>query len=128
MNDKQNEIEKNEIDPKEEKREEVFEKLKYEFIEEQRLIGRFYDFCSQYHNFEYDEMGINMEEGEDILRKTNVIKDKILNRASEKLLYIFENVEINTIANIISFDLDTKEYQYKVVLEVMSDSFNLEVI
>lgn len=116
-----------EIEEQEKLKDEVFEKLKDALLEEKRLIGRFYDFCEEHTHFEYDELGMNMEEGEDILRKTDKIRDKFLSSIEEKLLYIFENVETNTLTRIITFDLDTKEIQYKVILEVFEDSFNLEI-
>jgi len=108
-------------------KDEVFEKLKIALLDEKRLIKRFCDFCEEYTNFEYDEMGMNMEEGEDILRKTNKIRDKFLNSIEEKLLYIFENIETNPLTRIVIFDLDAKEYQYKVIIEFFEDSFNLEI-
>ena len=115
------------IDENEEHRNEVFENLKIELIEQKRLLARFCTFCEEHNNFEYDEMGMNMEEGEDILRMTNKIRDKFLAVIEEKLLYIFQNTATNTLTHIITFDLDTKENQYKVVIEVLEDSFNLEV-
>ena len=115
------------IDKNEEHRNEVFENLKIALIEQKRLLARFCTFCEEHNNFEYDEMGMNMEEGEDILRMTNKIRDKFLASIEEKLLYIFQNVETNTLTHIVSFDLDAKENQYKVVIEVLEDSFNLEV-
>jgi len=115
------------IDEKSELKDEVFENLKIAILEEKRLLGRFYEFSCEHGNFEYDEMGMNMEEGDEVLRKADKIRDKFLNNIQEKLLYIFENVETNTLTNMVSFDLDTKEYQFKVVLEVLNDSFNLEV-
>ena len=116
------------IDENEEDRSEVFENLKIALIEQKRLLARFCDFCEEHNNFEYDEMGMNMEEGEDILRMTNKIRDKFLASIEEKLLYIFQNVETNTLTHIVSFDLDAKENQYKVVIEVLEDSFNLEIL
>ena len=115
------------IDENEEHRNEVFENLKIALIEQKRLLARFCTFCEEHNNFEYDEMGMNMEEGEDILRMTNKIRDKFLAVIEEKLLYIFQNTATNTLTHIITFDLDTKENQYKVVIEVLEDSFNLEV-
>ena len=109
------------------RRDEVFENLKIALIEEKRLLGRFSSFCEEHNNFEYDEMGMNMEEGENILRMTNKIRDKFLAQIQEKLLYIFENPETNTLTHIITFDLDTKENQFKIIIEVLEDSFNLEV-
>lgn len=110
-----------------EQRDEVFENLKIALIEEKRLLGRFSTFCEEHNNFEYDEMGMNMEEGEEILRMTNKIRDKFLATIEEKLLYIFQNVETHTLTHMITFDLDAKENQYKVIIEVLENSFNLEV-
>jgi len=108
-------------------KDEVFSQLSATLIEEKRLIKRFYDFCDEYNNFEFDEMGLNMDEADDILRKTNKIRDLFLSNIEEKLLFIFNNVESNTLTRIITLDLDTKENNFKVVIEVMSDSFNLEL-
>ncbi len=121
------ELEENLISPRDELKDEIFDKLKLAFMEEKRLLGRFYEFSNEHGSFEYDEMGMNMEEGDEVLRKVDKIRDKILNTIQENLLYIFENIETNTLTNIITFDLDAKEFQYKVVLEVFSDSFTLEI-
>jgi hypothetical protein len=123
----EDEIEENELNQEKNLRDEIFEKLKTSMIDEKRLIGRFYDFCEEHTNFEYDEMGMNMEEGKDILKKADKIRDKVLISIQEKLFYIFENVETNTLTNIISFDLDAREFKYRVVIEVFKDSFNLEI-
>jgi len=108
-------------------KEEVFSQLSASLIEEKRLLKRFYNFCDEYNNFEFDEMGINMDESDDVLRKTNKIRDLFLSNIEEKLLYIFNNVESNTLTRTITLDLDTKEDSFKVIIEVMSDSFNLEL-
>ncbi|MEA3553889.1 MAG: hypothetical protein U9R39_05760 [Campylobacterota bacterium] len=115
------------VDENDEQRDEVFKNLKIALVEQKRLLARFSTFCDEYNSFEYDEMGMNMEEGEDILRKTNKIRDKFLAVIEEKLLYIFQNVETHTLTHIITFALDTKDNQYKVILEVLEESFNLEV-
>ena len=115
------------FDSAEELRDEVFLELSSTLIDEKRLIKRFYDFCDDYNNFEFDEMGINMHESDNILRKMNKIRDLFLLNIKEKLLYIFDNVESNSLTRIITFDLDTSKNNYKVILEVMSDSFNLEL-
>ena len=109
-------------------RDEVFLKLSSAFLEEKRLIKRFYDFCDECNDFEYDETGENMDEPIEILRKINKIRDKFLGNIEEKYLFIFDNVETNTLARIITADLDTKEHKYKLILEIMSDSFNLEIL
>ncbi|MEA2050434.1 MAG: hypothetical protein U9O56_06875 [Campylobacterota bacterium] len=116
------------VDPRDIKKDEVFVELKNALIDEKRLLGRFIDFNSQYTYFEYDEMGINMEEADEVLVRANKIRDKLLLNIEQKLLYIFENVESNTITNIITLKLDTKEYQYNVIIEVLNDGLNLEIV
>lgn len=107
---------------------EIFEKMKLALIDEKRLLGRFIEFCKEYTGFEYDEMGENMEEADDVLRKCDKIRDKFLLNIETKLLYIFSNVKTNTLTQILTFELDTKDAQFKVILEVMPNSFNLEII
>ena len=115
------------VDKQEEIRDEVFENLKIALVDQKRLLGRFYTFCEEYSEFEYDEMGENMEEAENILRKTNKIRDKFLTIIEENLLSVFQNIQTHPLTSIITFDLDSKEYQYKVIIEVLENSFNLEV-
>lgn len=107
---------------------EVFIKLKEAFIKEERLLKRFYDFCEEYTNFEYDEQGLNMEEADDVLRKANKIRDKVLNNVELDLMFIFEDVETNSLNSMMYMNVDVKEAKFKVILEVMEDSFKLEVL
>jgi len=116
------------ISQKEKIKDEVFEKLKDQLIVEARLIKRFYQFCKEYNEFEYDEQGLNMEESDDILRKANKIRDKFLTSIEQNLLFVFENIQTNSLTSMITFDLDTREFQYKVIIEVEENSFNLEVL
>lgn len=128
MNSRRTEIVEYEIDDLEELRDEVFSKLSDALIGEKRLLKRFYDFCEEYNNFDFDELGINIDESEDLLRKANKIRDLFLFNIEEKLLYIFDNITTNTSTRMISLDLDTKESSYKVIIEVKSDNFNLELL
>ena len=95
------ELSPEELEEYEKLKDEIFEKLKDSLIEQKRLIKRFYDFCEEHTHFEYDEMGMNMEEGEDILRKTDKIRDKFLNVIQEKLLYIFNNIQTKAVVNVV---------------------------
>ena len=115
-------------DPKEEVREEVFENLKNGFMEQRRLLGRFLEFSEEHAESEFDEMGSSAEESAELLRRADKIRDKILTQIEQKYFYIFENVETNTLLNMIIFYLDAMEYQFKVILEVEKDGFNLEVV
>lgn len=108
--------------------EEFFSELSQAFKEEQRLLKRFYDFCEEYENFEYDESGINMDEADDILRKCNKIRDLILSNIEAKLLYRFDNMKTYTQKKMITANLSCKNNSFRIVTEVMSDSFNLELL
>ena len=107
---------------------EVFEKLKLSLLDEIRLLKKFKQFCIDYNDFEYDEIGMNMEESEDILRKAYKIRDKFLSTVETKCLYKFNNIETDVLTNIIKFDLESEKLQCKVKLDISEDSFNLEII
>ncbi len=109
-------------------KDEVFENLKESFIKEKRLLKRFYDFCEDYNFFEYDEMGMNMEDGETALRFVNKINEKILNNIQNDLSYKFKNIEVDTFKYKVSFILEIEQYKFTIVLEVLTDSFNLEIV
>jgi len=128
MNSRQTEISDCEIVDIEEYRDEVFSKLSDALLEEKRLMKRFYDFCEEYNNFEFDEMGINMDGADDLSRKANKIRDLLLSNVEDKLLYIFDNVESNILQKSICVDLDLPETCYKLTLEIKYDSFNLEIV
>jgi len=109
-------------------KDEVFENLKKSFIKEKRLLKRFYDFCEDYNFFEYDEMGMNMEDGETALRFVNKINDKILNNIQNDISYKFTNIKVDTFKYKVSFILEIEQYKFTIVLEVLTDSFNLEIV
>ncbi len=117
-----------ETDPKEAAREEIFENLKNGFMEQRRLLGRFLEFSEEHAESEFDEMGSSAEESAELLRRADKIRDKVLSEIEQKYFYIFENVETNTLLNMIIFYLDAMEYQFKVILEVEKDGFHLEVV
>ena len=127
MSNRRTEIIDYEIDEIEEFRDEVFSKLSDALLEEKRLMKRFYDFCEEYNNFEFDEMGINIAEADDVLRKLNKIRDLFLSNIEDKLLYIFDNIESYPLTRTISMDVDLKDSSFKVLIAVNSDSFNLEL-
>jgi hypothetical protein len=107
---------------------EVFEKLKEQLIEQERLLGRFFEFSKEHGEFEYDELGVNDEDGDEILRKAEKIRDKILTQIEQNVMFVFENVETNTLTNMISFNLEEKSEKFRVIIEVFENSFNLEIL
>lgn len=127
MNSRRTEIVDCELDDIEEYRDEVFSRLLDALLEEKRLMKRLYDFCDEYNNFEFDELGINMNEADDVLRKSNKIRDLILSNVEDKLLYIFDNIKSDPLTKTITMDLDLKESSFKVLVSVENDSFKLEL-
>ena len=123
-----NENIENDIDFRQEQIEKLFIKLKDSFIKEYKLLKRFYDFSNMYENFEYDEQGLNMDDADDILRKANKIRDKFLDNVANRLNLQFEQRVSNTLLNTISFELTKETNQFKINLELLEDSFNLEVL
>ncbi len=106
---------------------EIFEKLRESLIEEGRLVKRFYDFCLEFNSFEYDEMGMNMEEADEVLARTNKIRDKLLNNLMEHSSYKFINIKTNEVYYKILFDIMVEDDTKHCVIEADIDSFDLEV-
>jgi hypothetical protein len=116
-----------EIDPRELIRDELFENFKIALIDEKRLLKRFYDFCIAYNDFEYDEMGMNMEESEDISRKIIKIRDKFLDNVMENISSSFEHIDMDILNKSVWFDIKTEQYSYKIMIKILNDSFELEI-
>jgi len=112
------------------KRDEIFEQFKLALLDTDstRLLGKFYNYCDQYVNFEFDESAMNMDEADDVLRKVNILRDKLLISLEQSLNYTFENVKTDTKNFQISFILTLEDVKYKIILEVFEDSFDLEIV
>ncbi len=106
---------------------EIFEALKDSLIEESRLVKRFYDFCLEFNNFAYDEMGMNMEEADEVLARANKIRDKILDNLMAKTEYKFINIKTDEVYYKILFDIMIEEDTKHCIIEVDIESFDLEV-
>ncbi len=112
------------------KRDEIFEHFKLALLNEDptRLLGKFYNYCDEYVNFEFDESALNMDEAESVLRKTNILRDKLLTALEEILSYKFENIKTDTPKFQISFTTTIEDTKYTICIEVFPDSFDLEII
>ena len=106
---------------------EIFEKLKEALIEESRLVKRFYDFCLEFNSFEYDEMGMNMEESDEVLERANKIRNKLLNNIMAITSYQFNNIKTDEVSYKILFDIIIDDNTKHCIIEADSDSFDLEV-
>jgi len=111
------------------KRDEVFEQFKLALLNEDptRILGKFYNYCYQYTNFEFDESAMNMDEADDVLRKVNILRDKLLESLEEILSYRFEDIKTNTLEFQISFTTTIEDNKYTIIIEVFPDSFDLEI-
>ncbi len=106
---------------------EIFEALKSALLQESRLLKRFYDFCQEYNFFEFDEMGMNMEEADEVLVKVNKIRDKLLENLKISTSYDFKTVKTDELYYKILLDIIKDEEIKHCIIEVDVDSFDLEV-
>jgi len=111
------------------KRDEVFEQFKLALLNEDptRILGKFYNYCYEHINFEFDESAMNMDEADDVLRKVNILRDKLLESLEEILSYRFEDIKTNTLEFQISFTTTIEDNKYTIIIEVFPDSFDLEI-
>jgi len=122
------EVEEVEVDPRVEKRDQFFEEIKNVLLDQDRLLTKFYAHSDEHCEFDYEEMGLSFEEEEDHMRRTNKLKDKILDSLEEKIETKCNNRTIDTLHNMIICDAPYQEESYRVVIEVFSDSFDLEIV
>ena len=121
-------IEEMELEEREEVRDDIFSQLSDTLLSEKRLLKRFFEFCEQYNNFEYDEMGINMEESEMVLKRVVKIRDLLLLNIENKLSYSFDNVDTEVLTKCMTMEVVRDEIKYKIIIQVMPDSFHLELV
>jgi hypothetical protein len=106
---------------------EIFKLLKDNLIDEARLLKRFYEFCYEYNNFEYDESGFNFDEGQDIPKKINKIRDKLLLNIKNNIDYDIQNIKTIEANYKFLFDIIIDENIKHCIVKVDVDSFELEL-
>lgn len=111
---------------------EIFEELKSSLSTQERLLKRFYDFCIEYFNFEFDELGINADEAENIKRKALKIKDKIIqeinNSKNYKIIDNSANIFENKVKLILQYNINESKKTVKFEIFVEKESFTVEII
>ncbi len=70
---------------------------------------------------------MNMDEADDVLRKVNILRDKLLESLEEILSYRFEDIKTNTLEFQISFTTTMEDNKYTIIMEVFPDSLDLEI-
>lgn len=123
----ENEIKEDEESKKELLRDEVFESFKKELLENKTILEKFLRYSKEHNSLEFTEFS-EPEEIEESLRKANKLRDKLLKNIEQKYDYILESSNTNTTIDMITAQIDTQGYQYKVVIEALDEGFNLEVL
>lgn len=110
-------------------RDELFEAVKNALLDEDeiRLLKKFYHYAEQHTEYDFDDMGLDFQEGEDILRRCNTLKTKIIEKLQELLELEFTDINIDTLHMMITSKTIYKEQSFKVVIEIFEDSFDLEI-
>ncbi|MEA1914878.1 MAG: hypothetical protein U9N30_06145 [Campylobacterota bacterium] len=80
---------------------ELYEKVEEAFVEESRLVERLNTFMHEYNDFEYDEMGMNMEEADEVKARLNKIHDKLLNNVNEHLDFPLDSMHIDIVFHTV---------------------------
>lgn len=111
-----------------EQKDEVFKNLSLALVNEKRLLNRFYEFCDEYTNFDFDESGINFDDASELTRKAKKIGDLLLHNIEASLLYKFDNIKYNIEKYTLTVNFELNNYKYNVNIKVMNGSFNLEVL
>jgi len=111
--------------------EEIFENLKDIFLQEHRLVERLRYFFDEYNNFEFDEMGLNMEEVDNIGNKAIKIKEKLFEKIQNQFPYKIDKIKTDIKHNKVVFDVivehkeeENETFGFSVIVE--DEGFILE--
>jgi hypothetical protein len=110
-------------------RDELFSQVKDALLEEDqiRLLKKFYIHANQHTDFDFDDMGLDFEESEAILKRCTTLKNKIIAHLEASLELQFFDVSFDTLHMMIVAFTSYKEHQFKIIIEVFEDSFDLEI-
>lgn len=125
--DKENQELKEQEQQRQNLRDEVFESFKNGLLENKTLLEKFLIYSREYNSMEFSEFS-DPEDMEDTLRKANKLRDKLLTIIEDQNQYILESAQTNTLTDMIVVNIDVKGYQFKIIIEVLDEGFNLEVV
>ena len=110
----------------------IFEDLKSSLLEQTRLLERFYEFCLAYQDFEFDEMGLNIDEAKNEKRKALKIKDKLIAQLYNTLDHPIEelctDILKNSINLVIKYNINESKKIVEFKIYVNKGNFTLELI
>jgi len=110
-------------------RDEFFEKVKNDLLNEDqvRVLKKFYTHADQHTEYDFDDMGLDFEESDEILRRCHTLKDKIIEHLESSLEVTFKDTAIDTLHMMIISHTKYKDQNLKMIIEVFEDSFDLEI-
>jgi regulator of sigma D len=119
---------------------ELFDKIEDAFVKEARLVQRLNSFMFEYNHFEYDEMGINMEEADEVKKRVEKIHNKLMNNVSSILDFTLKSKNIDILHHRVDLtatiqeekqeDEETiivkKDIDFSIIVD--EDGFELEIV
>jgi regulator of sigma D len=119
---------------------ELFDKIEDAFVKEARLVQRLNSFMFEYNHFEYDEMGINMEEADEVKKRVEKIHNKLMNNVSSILDFTLKSKNIDILHHKVDLtatiqeekqeDEETiivkKDIDFSIIVD--EDGFELEIV
>lgn len=110
---------------------EIFEDLKLALLDQTRLLKRFYGYCLAYQDFEFDEMGLNIEEADNEKRKALKIHDKLIEELNKVIKHPIDQTSPDILKNminlVIKYNINESKKIVEFVLSIEEDSFILEI-
>ena len=122
------EVQEVEIELRIKKRDQLFDEIKNALVTQDRILKKFFIYSDEHCEFDFEEIGLSFQEEEDHLRRTNKLKDKILDNVERLLEIKLANRKIDTLHNMIICDSTFDEENFRIIIEVYEDSFDLEVV
>ncbi len=90
-------------------KDEIYEKLEDAIAQESRLVEKTKDYMLQYFDFEYDEMGINMEEADALMKRVEKLCTKLVDNLATHIDMSLDIMEIDCSKATINMLLHTHE-------------------
>jgi hypothetical protein len=90
---------------------ELFDKIEEAFVKEARLVQRLNSFMLEYNHFEYDEMGLNMEEADEVKVRLEKINKKLIANVNSILDVTLETKNIDILYHKIDLSTTIQEEQ-----------------
>lgn len=109
-------------------RDNFFEQIKNELLNQERLLKKFFAHSDDHCEFDFEVMGLSFEEEEELVRRIHILKNKILDNLETELTIKCTDRKVDTLHNMIICDSEFEENKFRIVIEVFEDSFDLEVV